>query len=107
MFQDVDASDCSREAGPFTAVLRSNCRLGGREEHVHVVDARSIYDAMPKEGSASVRGRRTALDLAVVRETLEKERTRPLESPRSDPVDAFTKDDISKGTAALASLPTH
>eukprot|EP00959_Pyramimonas_sp_CCMP1952_P087990 1841052-Pyramimonas_sp.AAC.1 len=53
VFRDVNVSDLCRGAGPFTTVLRSNCRLGSRVEQVHVVDAKSIYDTMLKDGHAS------------------------------------------------------
>eukprot|EP00959_Pyramimonas_sp_CCMP1952_P391502 8204403-Pyramimonas_sp.AAC.1 len=61
----------SRCSGPFTTVLRRDCRLGGREDQVHVVDAKSICDTVLKEGNASARDRRTALDLAAVCQALE------------------------------------
>eukprot|EP00959_Pyramimonas_sp_CCMP1952_P151428 3168665-Pyramimonas_sp.AAC.1 len=58
-------------SGPCTTVLRRDCRLGGREDQVHVVDAKSIYDTTLKEGNASARDRRTALDLAAACQALE------------------------------------
>eukprot|EP00959_Pyramimonas_sp_CCMP1952_P200935 4202483-Pyramimonas_sp.AAC.1 len=72
MFQDVDVPECRRASGPFTTVLRRECKLGSRENQVHVVDAKSIYGTMLKEGNA--KDRRTALDLAIICEALERAR---------------------------------
>eukprot|EP00959_Pyramimonas_sp_CCMP1952_P090461 1893717-Pyramimonas_sp.AAC.1 len=63
---------------------------------------------MLKEGNASARDRRTALDLAVVCETLENARGHVRWVPHSRmPVDELTKDDITKGNAVLASPLIH
>eukprot|EP00959_Pyramimonas_sp_CCMP1952_P376883 7893986-Pyramimonas_sp.AAC.1 len=60
---------------------------------------------MLKEGNASARDRRTALDLAGVCETLERARGHVRWVPRGRmPVDTLTKDDVSKSNAALANL---
>eukprot|EP00959_Pyramimonas_sp_CCMP1952_P011097 232458-Pyramimonas_sp.AAC.1 len=73
-FRDVTVRDHHRASGPFTTVLRRDCRLGSREAQVHVVDAKSIYDTMLKEGNASAKDRRTAIDLAIICEALEQAR---------------------------------
>ena len=73
VFRDVDVPDCRRASGPFTAVLRADCTLGsGRVHQVHVVDAKSIYDTMNKDGNAGSKDRRTALDIAIISEALER-----------------------------------
>eukprot|EP00959_Pyramimonas_sp_CCMP1952_P263072 5501160-Pyramimonas_sp.AAC.1 len=72
MFHDVGVPECRRAAGPFTTVLRRDCSLSSREQQVHVVDAKSIYDTMQKEDNASAKDRRTALDLAIICEALER-----------------------------------
>eukprot|EP00959_Pyramimonas_sp_CCMP1952_P096108 2009544-Pyramimonas_sp.AAC.1 len=60
---------------------------------------------MRKEGNASARDRRTALDLAVIREALEHARGHVHWIPHGRmPVDCMSKDDISKGNAALSNL---
>eukprot|EP00959_Pyramimonas_sp_CCMP1952_P077686 1624078-Pyramimonas_sp.AAC.1 len=60
---------------------------------------------MLKEGNASARDRRTALDLAAVCQALEGARGHIRWVPHARmPVDSLTKDDISKGNAALGSL---
>eukprot|EP00959_Pyramimonas_sp_CCMP1952_P402793 8440609-Pyramimonas_sp.AAC.1 len=107
MFQDVDIQDQVRCSSPFTTVLRSNCRLGSRERQVHVVDAKSIYDTMLKDGNASARDRRTAIDLAIICEALERAQGKVRWNPHGRmPVDQLTKDDVSKGNAALFDLMT-
>eukprot|EP00959_Pyramimonas_sp_CCMP1952_P150844 3156862-Pyramimonas_sp.AAC.1 len=97
MFHDVDTPDCYRASGPFTTVLRRDCSLGSRERQVHVVDAKSIYDTMQKEGVACARDRRTAIDLALICESLERARGHVRWVPHGRmPVDALTKEDVTK-----------
>eukprot|EP00959_Pyramimonas_sp_CCMP1952_P454309 9469693-Pyramimonas_sp.AAC.1 len=108
MFHDVDVPECRRAAGPFTTVLRRDCSLSSREQQVHVVDAKSIYDTMQKEGNASAKDRRTALDLAIICEALERARGSVRWVPHERmPVDPLTKDDITKCNAALFDLMSH
>eukprot|EP00959_Pyramimonas_sp_CCMP1952_P246310 5148215-Pyramimonas_sp.AAC.1 len=62
---------------------------------------------MLKEGNASAKDRRTAIDLAIICEALEQAsgRTRWIPHGRM-PVDALTKDDVTKCNAALFDLMT-
>ena len=55
---------------PFQVVLRSNCTLSKRLPHDHSIDAKSVFDALIKEWAGNRQDRRTAVDLAIVRETL-------------------------------------
>ena len=55
---------------PFQVVLRSNCTLSKRLPHDHSIDAKSVFDALIKECAGNRQDRRTAVDLAIVRETL-------------------------------------
>eukprot|EP00959_Pyramimonas_sp_CCMP1952_P396746 8312780-Pyramimonas_sp.AAC.1 len=58
-----------------------------------------------KDGHASAKDRRTALDLAIICEALEKARGKVRWIPHGRmPVDSLTKDDISKENAALFDL---
>eukprot|EP00959_Pyramimonas_sp_CCMP1952_P398521 8350614-Pyramimonas_sp.AAC.1 len=63
---------------------------------------------MPKEGNASAKDRRTALDLAIICEALERAKGKVRWVPHGRmPVDTLTKDDITKSNAALSELMTH
>ena len=55
---------------PFQVVLRSNCTLSKRLPHDHSIDAKSFFDALIKVCAGNRQDRRTAVDLAIVRETL-------------------------------------
>ena len=75
MIQDVlDESVTVRDKTggnlPFQVVLRSNCTLSKRLPHDHSIDAKSVFDALIKECAGNRQDRRTAVDLAIVRETL-------------------------------------
>eukprot|EP00959_Pyramimonas_sp_CCMP1952_P462574 9483475-Pyramimonas_sp.AAC.1 len=60
---------------------------------------------MQKEGNASARDRQTALDLAIICESLERARGWIRWIPHGRmPVDAVTKDDFTKCNAALFDL---
>ena len=54
----------------FQVVLRSNCTLSKRLPHDHSIDAKSVFDALIKECAGNRPDRRTAVDLAIVGETL-------------------------------------
>eukprot|EP00959_Pyramimonas_sp_CCMP1952_P087550 1831827-Pyramimonas_sp.AAC.1 len=63
---------------------------------------------MQKEGNASARDRRTALDLAIISESLGRAQGRVRWIPHGRmPVDPLTKDDITKSNAALFDLMSH
>eukprot|EP00959_Pyramimonas_sp_CCMP1952_P029918 627703-Pyramimonas_sp.AAC.1 len=58
-----------------------------------------------KEGNASARDRRTAIDMAIICAALEEAKGKIRWIPHGRmPVDALTKDDITKGNAALFDL---
>ena len=68
--QAVTLRDTTRGTLQFQVVLRSNCTLSKRLPHDHSIDAKSVFDALIKECEGSRQDRRTAVDLAIVRETL-------------------------------------
>jgi len=64
-----------------------------------------VYDALQKEGATSSRDRRTALELAVIVESLARNQSSIRWVPHSRmPVDALTKADVGKSNAALDEL---
>ena len=69
MNQAVTTRDMTRDILPFQVVLRSDCILSNRLPHDHSIDAKSVLDALIKECAGSRQDRRTAVDLAIVRET--------------------------------------
>ena len=67
--QTVTVRDTTGGTLPFQVVLRNNCTLSKRLPHEHSIDAKSVFDALIKECAGSRQDRRTAVDLAIVRET--------------------------------------
>ena len=70
MNRAVTTRDMTRDVLPFQVVLRSNCILSDRWPHDHSIDAKTVFDVLIKECGGSRQDRRTAVDLAIVRETL-------------------------------------
>ena len=68
--QTVTVRDTTGGTLPFQVVLRNNCTLSKRLPHEHSIDAKSVFDALIKECAGNRQDRRTAVDLAIVRETL-------------------------------------
>eukprot|EP00959_Pyramimonas_sp_CCMP1952_P156050 3263877-Pyramimonas_sp.AAC.1 len=63
---------------------------------------------MQKEGNACARDRRTPIDLAIICESLERARGHVRWVPHGRmPVDALTKEDVTKCNAALLDLMSH
>ena len=80
-------------------VLRSNCTLSKRLPHDHSIDAKSIFDALIKECARSRQDRRTAVDLAIVREALKAQGSHIRWIPHPlMPADFMTKADPPPGT---------
>ena len=67
--QTVTVRDTTGGTLPFQVVLRNNCTLSKRLPHEHSIDAKSVFDALIKECAGNRQDRRTAVDLAIVRET--------------------------------------
>ena len=90
---------------PFQVVLRSNCTLSKRLPHDHSIDAKSVFDALIKECAGNRQDRRTAVDLAIVRETLKAQGSHIRWIPHPlMPADSMTKADPSAGNDALRHL---
>ena len=90
---------------PFVSLLRAPVSPHERLAQMHVVDAKSCYDALQKMGSSSARDRRTAIELAIIAETLAKHQGRVRWIPHGRmAVDPLTKADIGSSNAALTDL---
>eukprot|EP00974_Lingulodinium_polyedra_P077803 7532130-Lingulodinium_polyedra.AAC.1 len=72
---------------------------------VGIVDAKSVFDVLTKNTSGSKRDRRTAVELCMCRDDLQRTGSVMRWLPHSRMVsDAMTKSDISKANAALTHL---
>ena len=74
--QAVTTRDSTKATLPFQVALRSDCTLSKRVPHDHSIEAKSVFDASIKECAGSRQDRRTAVDLAIVRETLKAQGSR-------------------------------
>ena len=103
--QTVTVRDKTGGNLPLQVVPRSNCTLSKRLPHDHSIDAKSVFDALIKECAGNRQDRRTAVDLAIVRETLKAQcsHIRWIPHPLM-PADSMTKADPSAGNGALRHL---
>ena len=103
--QTVTVRDTTRGTLPFQVVLRSNCTLSKRLPHDHSIDAKSVLDALIKGCAGSRQDRSTAVDLAIVRETLKAQGSHIRWIPHPlMPADSMTKADPFAGNDALRHL---
>ena len=103
--QTVTVRDTTGGTLPFQVVLRSNCTLSKRLLHDHSIDAKSVFDALLKECAGNRQDRRTAVDLAIVGETLKAQGSHIRWIPHPlMPADSMTKADPSAGNDALRHL---
>jgi len=105
VFGDVDRADWQKSLLPFLSVLRQECSLNGRQEQCQVTDAKSLYDAVIKQSPCSRQDRRTAVELAIIVESMRKSSCtlRWTPHPRM-PADVLTKDDLGKSNGALEEI---
>lgn len=70
-----------------------------------MVDAKSVYDTSTRNTAGGQRDRRTAIELAVIRDSLQESGgvVRWIPHPRM-PADIMNKVDVSKGNEALSHL---
>ena len=80
----------------------------GTVKQCNITDAKSLYDAMYKQCRASRQDRRTALELAVIVDAMQKSGTHIRWTPHQRmPVDVLTKSDITRGNGALLHILKH
>ena len=108
VFGDVNVRDWRKSVSPYMVYLPEECQLKSRQEECSLTDAKSLYDALYRQCPASRQDRRTALELAVIVDLMQKagSHIRWTPHPRM-PVDVLTKADISKGNGALNHLLKH
>ena len=90
---------------PYVALMRENCALASYAPQGHVVDAKSVYDAVLKGAPGSRQDRRSAIELAIIVEACDRAKSYLRWVPHAlMPVDALTKANPLKGAAALEAL---
>ena len=74
-------------------------------EALSVIDAKSVYDSVIRNGSSLTQDRRTAIDLAMARETLQHVQATIRWCPHTKMLaDALTKAEVNKGNGAMTSV---
>lgn len=76
-----------------------------RQEQCQIIDAKSLYDAVIKQSPSSRQDRRTAVELAIIVESMRKSGSclRWTPHPRM-PADVLTKEALSKFNGALEEI---
>ena len=102
---DFRASDWAEEVGPFCTVLRDNSDLSFKADQIQVVDAKSVFDVLNKNTAGSQKDRRSAIELAVIRDSFNRKggTVRWIPHPLM-PADIMNKVDLAKGNDALDHL---
>ena len=73
-------------------------------EALSIIDAKSVYDSVIRNGSSLKQDRRTAIDLAMARETLQHVQATIRWCPHTKMLaDSLTKAEVSKGNDAMTS----
>lgn len=105
IFGDVNRSDWRSSISPFVAVLKEDCELKKRLAQCSVTDAKSLYDSLRKQNPSSRQDRRTAVEIAIILEAMQKASSALRWTPHPKMVaDGLTKDDITKTNGALEEL---
>ena len=78
--------------------MRQHCEWAGRQQQEGFLDANSVFASLQREGTSSRADRRTAIEIAIISETLQSARAPPprwIPHPRM-PAYAMTKVDCTK-----------
>ena len=104
-FGDVKVKDWHLSLSPYLVFLPEECEMVSRQEQAQISDANSLYDAIYKQCPAWCQDRRTALELAVIVDSVQKASSEIRWAPHQRmPVDMLTKADMNKSTGALLHL---
>ena len=102
---DVDVRNWTASLGPFIPVALESLEMKNFSEALSVIDAKSVCDSVIRNGSSLKQDRRTAIDLAMARETLQHVRAVIRWCPHTKMLaDSLTKAEVSKGNDAMASV---
>ena len=102
---DVNTRNWIACLGDFITVALASGEMKNFAEAFCVIDAKSVYDAVIRNGSSLKQYRRTAIDLAMARDTLQHVGTNIRWCPHTKMfADALTKAEVSKGNDAMTSV---
>ena len=112
VFGDVNKHDWSSSILPFVGILREDGELykrlhpeTERLEQCSITDAKSLFDSLKKENPSSRQDRRTAIEIAIIIESMQKSKSILRWSPHPRMVaDVLTKDDVAKSNGALEEM---
>ena len=86
-------------------MLRQDCSLNGRQDQCQVTHAKSFYNAAIRQSPCSRQDRRTAVELAIIVESMRKSSSTLRSSPHPRmPADVLAKDDLGKSNGALEEI---
>ena len=102
VYADVNHSRWQESCGPFAALVRDSSALSSaRQDSALIVDAKSVFDALLKNSANSQQDRRTAIDLAICRESLQSAGSTLKWVPHWGMAsDALTEADVGQANAA-------
>ena len=101
-FGSIDRDDWRRVLRPLTTLIKNDGELAPRKDQVHVIDAKSVYDAVFKQAAPGIQDRRSAIELAIVAEALQRAGGHVRWVPHSRMIaDLMTHEDISRASPAL------
>ena len=99
---DVCKDDWRKSIVPFVAILKEECELKERLQQCHITDAKSLFDAIIKESVGSRQDRRTAVEIAIILDSLKRSGSTVRWTPHPKMIaDVLTKDNIGKSNGAL------
>ena len=105
IYGDVSRSNWKDSITPFVSVLRKDCKLHQKLQQCSITDAKSLFDAINRKNPASRQDRRTAIELAIILETMETAKAVLRWTPHPRMVaDGLTKDNIDRTNGALEEL---
>ena len=105
IYNDVNVRNWTASFGYFIPIALESGEIKHYSEALSVVDAKSVYDSVIRNGSSLKQDRRTAIDLAMARETLQHVQATIRWCPHTKMLaDSLTKAEVSKGSDAMASV---
>jgi hypothetical protein len=105
---NLDLRTWREQVSDITSGLSDDSEMQARMQGVHVVDAKAIFDTLHKLTAGSQADRRTAIELALIRQIFSRHgsEVRWIPHPKM-PSDCMTKADVSKSNDALSHLLRH
>ena len=105
MFHDVNSLSWGDTLGPVVSILRDSSALTARQSSTSVVDAKSVFDVLTRNTAGSKEDKRTAIELAIIKESLRHSKSQIRWLPHwGVPADQLTKAEVTKANAALERL---